>query len=208
MKRQITIYESAQNGKLTVFNDVECNTLAELKTLLSQKGISYAGMEFIEGVTNTKLISDESRIPDHIPFKGKYTDNVFINLLQKDSKIKSGVDYSELSRVELLHMAKPYADEIREEYGDNYTRVKSSDLAEFLENKDYENYGDEEEESEEYTESTHNAPHYPECTLTLENIAKAVKIISDAIEVNVDKYLCVKEESFFSMEDMEGFIRK
>ena len=45
MKRQITIYESAKNGKITVFNDVECNTLGELKTLLHEKGVDYNDKE-------------------------------------------------------------------------------------------------------------------------------------------------------------------
>ena len=107
MKRQITIYESARNGKITVFNDVECNTLSELKALLREKGIDYSDKEFVEGVTNTKLLSDDSRIPTNIPFKGDYTNDVFINILNKDTKIKSGVNYSELSRSDLLRVAKP-----------------------------------------------------------------------------------------------------
>lgn len=213
MKRQITIYESAQNGKLTVFNDVECNTLGELKNLLREKGINFSNMEFIEGVTNTKLVADDSRIPDHIPFKGKFTDNVFINILQKDAKIKSGVDYSELTRVELLHYAKPFAEELEDRYGENYTRIKSSVIVEFLEDMDYE---DDEMDEKEYDNENEDmtlhesvaSPHYAKCELTLENLAKAIKRIADVLEVNVDDLVCVKEESFFSIEDMTGFLRK
>ena len=47
MKRQVTIYESALNGKITVLNDVEVSTLGELKELLRQKNINYSGMDFI-----------------------------------------------------------------------------------------------------------------------------------------------------------------
>ena len=136
MKRQITIYESARNGKITVFNDVECNTLGELKALLREKGIDYSDKEFVEGVTNTKLLSDDSRIPTNIPFKGQTTNDVFINILNKDTKIKSGVNYAELSRSELLRVAKPYAKEIEHELSMNYTRAKSADIAAFLEAED------------------------------------------------------------------------
>ena len=136
MKRQITIYESARNGKITVFNDVECNTLGELKALLREKGIDYSDKEFVEGVTNTKLLSDDSRIPTNIPFKGNYTNDVFINILNKDTKIKSGVNYAELSRSDLLRVAKPYAKEIEHELSMNYTRAKSADIVAFLEGED------------------------------------------------------------------------
>ena len=163
MKRQITIYEYAQNGKLTVFIDVECNTLGELKRLLSQKGINYTNMDFIEGVTNTKLLTDDSRIPDNIPFKGKITNNVFINILQKDAKIKSGIDYAELTRTELLSFAKTFAEEILERFGKNFTQVKSADLIVFLEDKDEEAECEDDNEYEEEVEEkkfTTPTPHY------------------------------------------------
>ena len=132
MKRQVTIYESALNGKITVLNDVEVSTLGELKELLRQKGINYSGMDFIEGVTNTKLLNDESRIPENIPFKGKVTNNVFINILKKESKISSGCDYKSMSRKDLLAIAKEYAQAIAEAFGKNFTQVKSIDLIHFL----------------------------------------------------------------------------
>lgn len=139
MKRQITIYESAKNGKITVFDDVEVSTLGELKSLLREKGIDYNNKEFVEGVTNTKLLSDDSQIPTNIPFKGQTINDVFINILNKDTKIRSGIIYSELSRGDLLRAAKPYATEIEATLGVNYTRAKSADIAKFLTEKDNKN---------------------------------------------------------------------
>ena len=139
MKRQITIYESAKNGKITVFDDVGVSTLGELKSLLREKGIDYNNKEFVEGVTNTKLLSDDSQIPTNIPFKGQTTNDVFINILNKDTKIRSGINYSELSRGDLLRAAKPYAAEIEATLGANYTRAKSADIAKFLMGKDNKN---------------------------------------------------------------------
>ena len=220
MKRQITIYESARNGKITVFNDVECNTLGELKTLLREKGIDYSDKEFVEGVTNTKLLSDDSRIPTNIPFKGQTTNDVFINILNKDTKIKSGINYAELSRMELLRAAKPYAQEIGDEFGANYTRVKSSDIAVFLEKKDSQlkpgNCIAKKEKKEEKKEEKCNC-----------NVEKKLNMLKDALVWFATEMECGKEveemlegwdegevdveevkTSNFSMEDIQSFIRK
>lgn len=216
MKRQITIYESARNGKITVFNDVECNTLSELKALLREKGIDYSDKEFVEGVTNTKLLSDDSRIPTNIPFKGQTTNDVFINILNKDTKIKSGVNYAELSRADLLRAAKPYAKIIEHELGMNYTRAKSADIAAFLEKEDAKlkpgNCVAKEEKKEE------------KCNC---NVEKKLNMLKEALlylaeehgyteeienllegwddgEVNVEE----AKTSNFSFEDIQSFIRK
>lgn len=221
MKRQITIYESARNGKITVFNDVECNTLGELKALLREKGIDYGDKEFVEGVTNTKLLSDDSRIPTNIPFKSNYTNDVFINILNKDTKIKSGVNYAELSRADLLRVAKPYAKEIEHELSMNYTRAKSADIVAFLEKKDAQlkpgNCVAKVEKKEEKKEEK-------KCNC---NVEKKLNMLKEALlylaeehgyteeieemlegwddgEVNVEE----AKTSNFSMEDIQSFIRK
>ena len=220
MKRQITIYESARNGKITVFNDVECNTLGELKTLLREKGIDYSDKEFVEGVTNTKLLSDDSRIPTNIPFKGQTTNDVFINILNKDTKIKSGVNYAELSRADLLRAAKPYAKIIEYELGMNYTRAKSADIIAFLEKEDAKlkpgNCVAKEEKKEEKKEDKCN------CNVEkkLNMLKKALVWLADQMEYDeeVDEMLegwddgevNVEEAktSNFSFEDIQSFIRK
>ena len=216
MKRQITIYESARNGKITVFNDVECNTLGELKTLLREKGIDYGDKEFVEGVTNTKLLSDDSRIPTNIPFKGQTTNDVFINILNKDTKIKSGVNYSELSRMELLRAAKPYAKEIEHELFMNYTRVKSADIVAFLERKDAQlkpgncvAKGEKKEEKcNRNVEKKLNM--LKEALVWLANETDYGEEVKEMLEGWDDGEVAVEEAkaSNFSMEDIQGFIRK
>lgn len=219
MKRQITIYESAQNGKITVFNDVECNTLSELKALLRAKSIDYNGMEFIEGVTNTKLLSDDSRIPTDIPFKGKVTNNVFINILKKDSKISSGIDYETMSRSELLKAAKEFAEDILSIFHKNFTQVKSCELITFLEGK--ENEESEGEESEEHCEENAESAFHKckvfEMSTVVEKIVDLVKLMGCEKEVveaimedededeneNDDR-----EKSAFSEDDIREFLNK
>lgn len=216
MKRQITIYESARNGKITVFNDVECNTLGELKTLLREKGIDYSDKEFVEGVTNTKLLSDDSRIPTNIPFKGDYTNDVFINILNKDTKIKSGVNYAELSRADLLRVAKPYAKIIEHELGMNYTRAKSADIAAFLEAEDAKlkpgNCVAKEEKKEEKCNCNveKKLNMLKEALLYLAEEHGYTEEIENLLEGWDDGEVAVEEAkaSNFSFEDIQSFIRK
>lgn len=199
MKRQITIYESAQNGKITVLNDVEVNTLGELKQLLDTKGISYNDMEFIEGVTNTKLLGNNSKLPENIPFKNKVTNNLFINILRKESKIKSGVDYYEMSRREIMDAVRPYSEQVRERFGRNFTQVKTSELAQFLT----------EIEGAPYTESAVKEQECPcgmSCEELVEKLVDLIKALG--LEKEVLSALETQEEPFFSQEDIDSFLSK
>ena len=209
MKRQITIYESALNGKITVLNDVECSTLGELKELLRQKNISYTGMEFIEGVTNTKLLSDESRLPENIPFKGKVTNNVFINILKKESKISSGCDYESLSRKDLLAIAKEYAQDILEEFGKNFTQVKSIDLIHFLEDNEPEDNDEDDDENEEKCDCDHNDPEYEEIPL-VEAVVTMIRTlgIEDSVVEALTEHKDDASKSAFSAEDIAKFVQQ
>ena len=202
MKRQITIYESAQNGKITVFNDVECNTLGELKQLLDEKGINYSGMEFIEGVTNTKLLSDDSRIPTDIPFKGKTTNNVFFNILKKDSKISSGVDYYALSRKDLMAVAKPFSQRIKEDYGKSYTQVSTAALAEWMYLNADEDTPASPEETPEEAPAKEEKP-VAEAIVTMVKTLGLEKEVYDALGKSLGK-----NDSVFSAEDIAGFINR
>ena len=230
MKRQITIYESAKNGKITVFDDVEVSTLGELKSLLREKGIDYNNKEFVEGVTNTKLLSDDSQIPTNIPFKGQTTNDVFINILNKDTKIRSGINYSELSRGDLLRAAKPYATEIEATLGVNYTRAKSADIAKFLTGKDNKNkpapVKQVENKKEEPVKETKK--ECADVSKKLDMLKEAVLCLADEMDMTADVNEIFSEwdtteskakeqapenkpqgpKSNFSDADIQGFIRR
>lgn len=144
MRRNITVYESAQNGKTTIMENVEVSNVSQLKQLLRQNNISYEGMDFLEGVTGTKLLSDESIIPENIPYQGEIVHDACIILTLKDKKMRHGINTAGFDRHRLLEAAKDYKDELLEIFGKNYTNLSSATLAEFLENID-----DEDEETEE-----------------------------------------------------------
>lgn len=208
MKRQVTIYESALNGKITVLNDVEVSTLGELKELLRQKNINYSGMDFIEGVTNTKLLNDDSRIPENIPFKGKVTNNVFINILKKESKISSGCNYESLNRKELLAIAKEYAQAILEVFGKNFTQVKSIDLIHFLEENESEKGNNECNEEEEKENECTEYVEVPlvEAVVTMINTLGIGDAVVEALTQHKDD--ANKSESEFTAEDIAKFINR
>lgn len=210
MKRQITIYESTKNGKLTVFNDVEASNLGELKAFLREKGIDINDKEFVEGITQTGLINDDSKLPENIPFKDTVTNNLFINILQKNNKIKSGMSkYASMSRSELLAAVKPLREELENQYKKdfglevNYTRIKSSYIVWFLEKKD--------------TKTENKAPETP--AAKVHPLVEAILVCADAagcsekvkalLDVAVEETPKLKEpESFFSSEDIAKFLKK
>lgn len=207
MKRQITIYESTKNGKLTVFNDVEASNLGELKAFLREKGIDINDKEFVEGITQTGLINDDSKLPENIPFKDTVTNNLFINILQKNNKIKSGMSkYASMSRSELLAAAKPYKAEIEQKFGANYTRVKSGDIVSFLEEKE----GTPAVKAQETTETPAAKVHpLVEAILVCADAAGCSEKVKALLDIAVKETPKLKEpESFFSSEDIAKFLKK
>lgn len=137
MQRTITVYNSTTQKK-TVLENVDVNTLGELKAVFSQKNIDFTDMDFQEGVSQTQLINDSSILPSNIDYKGKKTNDLVIFLTLKNNKIKSGTDLHELvdnlSRRDLIVFIKTngLADKINSFFNQNYTRVASDDLRGFI----------------------------------------------------------------------------
>ena len=143
MQRQITVYESALNGKTTVLENVEAQTLGELKRIFDAKGINYENMDFMEGVSNTILRDDSSVLPTNIPYKGRTVNDLFIYLSVKNKKVASGL-VDTTSRKEMVSFIKEHnlQAEIKDEFGTDYTHVSNKELAYFLECREANN-GDE-----------------------------------------------------------------
>ena len=136
MTRTVTVYNSSTQEK-RVLQNVEASTLADLKALFRENNIDYTDMDFMEGVSQTKLISDNSILPHDIPFRGQTTNDLLIYMTLKDKKVRSGVDVSDMDRKSLLNYIKEqgWAEEVNAEYGQNYTRLPSAFLVEFCEKK-------------------------------------------------------------------------
>lgn len=128
MVRNITVYEKEAQKK-TVFENVDVNTLADIKTLLDNKGINYYNMEFLEGVSKVRLMVDDSVLPSNIPYKGSVTNDLVILMTLKNEKISSGAQ----TRQELYDFIKSnhLEDAIKEKFGKNFTNVSTLDLINF-----------------------------------------------------------------------------
>lgn len=137
MTRTITVYNSSTQEK-KVFENVEVSTLAEVKSLLRENGISYDGMDFMEGVSQTKLLNDTSVLPHDIPYKGNTTNDLLIYMTLKDKKVRSGVDFKSMDRRTLLGYIKDHGwvEEVNKAFNANYTRVSSASLVDFCVKKE------------------------------------------------------------------------
>ncbi len=137
MTRTITVYNSSTQEK-KVFENVEVNTLAEVKSLLRENGINYDGMDFMEGVSQTKLLNDTSVLPHDIPYKGSTTNDLLIYMTLKDKKVRSGVDFKSMDRRTLLGYIKNHGwvEEVNKVFNANYTRVSSASLIDFCVKKE------------------------------------------------------------------------
>lgn len=89
MARTITIYNSVTQQKRVVEN-VEANTLGELKAILNSNGININGMNILEGVSNTQLLSDDSQLPTNIRYRDAVTNDLML-YLTPPKNVASGV---------------------------------------------------------------------------------------------------------------------
>lgn len=126
--RQILIADTRSQRRYTI--ESAATTLGELQDQMALQGIDFSGMSFTEGVSNTQLISRDSVLPTNIPYKGSTTNNLAILLTNTTKNIPSGA----MSRKDLYAAIKALglAEIIKEEFGDNYTRVSSADLEQFV----------------------------------------------------------------------------
>lgn len=130
MKRTITVISNKIQG--TKVFDSEATTLGELKADLRREGISYDGMDFLEGVSRTTLLDDMTALPSQIMYKGEPTDNLVIMLSTQNKKIKSGALSPE--RADVIEEAKQIIannPEAKAEFG-NVTQKKTDFLKELI----------------------------------------------------------------------------
>ena len=200
MTRTITVYNSVTQEK-KVLRNVEADTLADLKHLFDQNGISYSDMDFMEGVSQTKLISDSSVLPHDIPFRGQVTNDLLIYMTLKDKKVRSGIDVDAFDRRGLLIFIKDngWADAINALFGENYTRISSAELKEFCKSKLAQ------QPKEAGCKCVNLVPAFRALVKELENEGCITPDAADAILDLVDN-APVQEEGGFSMADIESMM--
>lgn len=126
--RKIIVKSSEFNGNKVIMS--AATTLAELKRDLDNAGISYRGMQFLEGISNTELKNDNSVLPHDVPYKGRVTNELVFWLTKSEKNIASGA----MSRQECYAYLKEnnLGEDIKAKYGRNYTQVPTYDLNNFI----------------------------------------------------------------------------
>lgn len=150
-EREILIANTKTQKRSKITTDA--TTLGELKTALDAAGIDYSGMTFTEGISKTQLLDDITPLPRDVMFKGTPTNNLVILLTNTKKNIASGCG----SRKDAYDIIKEenLAEDIKEQFGINYTHISTADLWEFINNR-------EDEDIEEDVEDEDNEEDYNE----------------------------------------------
>ena len=88
--RKIIIVDSSSNQKVVVDTDAE--TFGELKRAARNAGINYEGKDWLEGITKTSPVGDDSLLPTNVNYKGTVTNNLVYMLTNTNKRIRSGVE--------------------------------------------------------------------------------------------------------------------
>jgi len=126
--RKIVIVDSASNQKVVV--DTDATNFGELKRAARAAGIDYEGKDWLEGITKTSPMADDSLLPTNVSYKGTITNNLVYMLTNTNKKIRSGMDRSAIY-VEIKKLG--LAEEVKKTYGKNYTQVSSANLLSVIE---------------------------------------------------------------------------
>jgi len=126
-QRKIIIVDSSSNRKVTVNTDA--TNFGELKRAARAAGINYEGKDWLEGLTKTSPVSDDSLLPVNVNYKGTVTNNLVYMLTNTNKRIRSGMNrqeaYAEIKRLGL-------ADGVKKKFGRNFTQVGTTNLIDFI----------------------------------------------------------------------------
>lgn len=92
--RKIMIVDSSANRKVVINTDA--TTFGELKRAARAAGVNFEGKDWLEGITKTSPMADESLLPTNVNFKGTTTNNLVYMLTNTNKKIRSGVKFEQI----------------------------------------------------------------------------------------------------------------
>lgn len=128
-ERTIIVSSSRAQRKYQIQS--KATTLEEFKAECREAGIDYSGLTFVEAISNTELLNDNSLLPREVTFKGKKTNNLVFSLTAPRKNIGSGA----MSRKEAYAKIKELnlKQDCIDQFGDNYTRVSTENLVKMIE---------------------------------------------------------------------------
>lgn len=126
------------NNKTQRRYSIETNatTLGELQDQMTAQGIDFSGMTFTEGITKTQLLDRESLLPTNVMFKGSPTNNLVMLLTNPNKRVASGAYPTVRKEFGAFIKEHNLGDLIKEEFGNNWTRVSTANLISFFEDLD------------------------------------------------------------------------
>ena len=136
--RKITIVATREQKKYVI--DSAATTLGELKADLDNVGINYDDMTFMEGLTRTEILRDDSLLPHDVERVNRETGETYITnelvfmLTNTAKKIRSGVVCADRKSCYSYIKEHGMQDAIQRTFGKNFTQVKTEDLILFIKN--------------------------------------------------------------------------
>lgn len=137
--RKITIVATREQKKYVI--DSAATTLGELKADLDNVGINYKDMTFMEGLTRTEILSDDSILPHDVERVNRETGETFVTnelvfmLTNTAKKISSGVVCADRKSCYSYIKEHGMQDAVQRTFGKNFTQVKTEDLILFIKNE-------------------------------------------------------------------------
>lgn len=131
MERKIIIVDSASNKQVTISTDAE--KFGDLKAAVCAAGISIEGKDWLEGLTKTQPVSDDSVLPSNVNYKGKVTNDLVYMLTNTNKRTKSGA----MSRADAYAAIKKnnWGTDVKAKFGKNYTNCTTDQLVGFVSEK-------------------------------------------------------------------------
>lgn len=137
--RKITIVATREQKKYVI--DSAATTLGELKADLDNVGINYEDMTFMEGLTRTEILRDDSLLPHDVERVNRETGETYITnelvfmLTNTAKKIRSGVVCADRKSCYSYIKEHGMQDAVQRIFGKNFTQVKTEDLILFIKNE-------------------------------------------------------------------------
>lgn len=170
--RKITIVATREQKKYVI--DSAATTLGELKADLDNVGIKYDDMTFMEGLTRTEILRDDSILPHDVERVNRETGETFVTnelvfmLTNTAKKISSGVVCADRKSCYSYIKEHGMQDAVRRTFGKNFTQVKTEDLILFIKN-----------EASVVAPAQVTAPEHTECVDL--KARKAIKMLCEAL---------------------------
>ena len=162
--RQIVIANTRTQQRYII--ESNATTLGELQDQLTEQGIDFEGMTFTEGISKTQLLDRDSLLPTNVMFRGEPTNNLVMLLTNTKKNIASGA----MSRSEVYQTIKErnLQEDIKEYFGDNFTRISTQEL---------ENYINSVEDDDEPEEGIYEEEHTCECDKVVNEVTVNIGLV-------------------------------